>query len=540
MSLDELKQRLELAELKPHTLVLEGALQQLLDALSPAAAQFLGLAWGERIEAVDLLASEPLADGILDFYRRLDRDARLEVMGLLSFFPHEMTHRVDLLTTPFGVGFHGRACLEFIGLQNDFGELYERLRCSPEHEPLRDVERTSDAWSVNTGSDALKARARYFDSLRGAPRRFVQGGWGDDVPLQLFGWSLRKVMVHDEVASVELPDTPGLYLRPLTLLEGRAVAVSAQNLLIRLGADQFAASEVASYLDCFYGSRKERPDYVFLLDLYARLYGEPSFIPAIRERGPAWLHQALMVTVVTGWYALHAPPFRAHLGETAAFADASPVIRLIAVLRAVEQAAVRNAAPMASGVDFLEAIDRSELAARLGLRPVEDVLRFSLDYIRSVRNNNRLQNAHEALREHFDLVLGAQERQMAKRVEEGYISFLGMPDDGDFVFGLSRESDASILAGPNPNRAPEVDAWFCLRENLLFRYARPEGFWDELDDYLRTTTLMGACPQCQKPSMAHVAIPKSATVWSLSCPDGHVFEVNLTEAHGYPPGTEAS
>jgi hypothetical protein len=536
MSLNELKRRLELAELKPHTLVLEGDTQQLLDALSPEAAQFLGLAWGERVEGSDLLGSEPFLDGLIDFYARLEPSARLEVMGLLSFLPHEMTHRVDLLATPFGVGFHGRACLEFVGLQNDFGALFETLRRSPDNEPLRDVERTTDAWTVNTGPDALKARVRYFDSLRGAPRRFIREGWGGDTnPLSLLGWSLRKVIVHDEVASVELPDAPGLYLRPLTILEGRAVATAALSLFTRLGSNEFAASEVAAYLSCFYGSQEACPDYVFLLDMYARLWGESRFIPAIRERGPRWLAQALMLTVVTGWYALHAPPFRADLGETAAFADSSPVIRLITVMRAVEEAAVAGAAPMATGVEFLDAIDRGEMAGRLGLQPVHNVLRFSRDYIRAVRQNNLLQNTHEALREHFDLVLGAQERQMTRRIDDGYISFVGMSDNGDFLIGLSRESDDSIVAGPNPDHAPEVDTWFRLREMLLFRYARPEGFWDELEGYVTTTTLVGACPECRSPSMAHVAIPKQATAWPMSCPVGHAFVVNLADGSSSSP-----
>ncbi len=530
MSLHELRRRLELAELKPHTLSLQGDVQGLLNVASWGASGFLAELWGERVQGSDLLGSERWPEWAIESYEELDGDERLEVLGIVGFLAHEVTHRVDLLCTPFGVGFQGRACMEFIGLQNDFGEILGELKSSAENRPLRDVERTSDAMSVNVGPAALKARVRYFDALRGAPPRYVGAGWFDDTePLRLLGQSLEKVLVHEAVASVALPGSQGLYLRPLTILEGRAVAVAALNLFNRLGRGELAASEVAAYMRGFYGSREAFPDYVFLLDLYAGLWGSTSFPQAIEHRGPQWLGQALMITIVIGWYALHAPPYRKSLGEDAAFADSSPVIRLIVALREFEDA-VTSGAGFGTGAEFLDAIDTGDRAAGAGLQPVGDAVRFSAEYAQGIRHNNSKLNAHQPLREHFDLVLAAQERQLRARFANGYASQLGLPEWGDLRWGLNSASVDDVLFGPNPDRPPEVDAWFGLREMLLFRYARPPGFWDDLDDYLRVTTIFGRCPQCEEPSVAHEVIPTGTRAVSVECPEGHSFEVELDSA----------
>jgi hypothetical protein len=527
MSLLQIRAGLDAAGLRPHTLALGGELQDLVSLMSSEASAVFYLTWGGQVSSAELLANTRWEPAALGWYRDLPEDQRMEVLGLVGFHVHELVHRIDLLTSPFGVGFHGRACLEFVGLQNDCADILAAVAQSADYRPLSEYELRSDAHTVNAGPTALLARVRYFDFLRGASRRHLDSGWGGDVaPLQVLGRDLHKVMIHEQSLSIAIPDADGEYVRPLTILESRALSVTALNLFYRLGADDWAAGEIAAYVRTYYEPREAFPDYRFLLDLYAAAWGKDNLPDAIEANGSTWLEQALMLVMTIGWYALHAPPFNVEIGEAFAFVNSSPVVRLTAALRSLEDILMTGRS-YTSGVALLNEIDTSEQARGLGLEPVGDVLDFCSRYLIKVREVNAEKNSHPDLRRYFDYVLGLQQRQLERRMPWGYNSALANPAQGDVLSGFQSDDDLELLFyGPHAQVPASVTRWFALRENLLFRRARPLGFWKEVAGYLTTMSAVTSCPRCDELVIGHDTVASHAGAWTFACGCGHVFEIN--------------
>jgi len=147
---------------------------------------------------------------------------------------HELVHRIDLLTSPFGVGFHGRACLEFVGLQNDCATSWLQWR----NRPIIGRCLSTNYAATRTPSTQVQLLFWQGTVFRLSSRGVEASpglGWGGDVaPLQVLGRDLHKVMIHEQSLSIAIPDADGEYVRPLTILESRALSVTALNLFYRL------------------------------------------------------------------------------------------------------------------------------------------------------------------------------------------------------------------------------------------------------------------------------------------------------------------
>jgi hypothetical protein len=481
MSLPALKKALARADFKPHTLTLGSDLSDLGDYLSPMARTVFHMTWMHETRATvaEILSADPLPADAMRFYRSCSDDERMEVLGMAGFYVHEIVHKIDFLTTPFGAGFHGRACLEAIGFQTDGAALVDQLRACAEPGPLRNLPRVSSETFVDSGPAALQARILWFDALRGAPPRYVERGWGGtDTPLLLFNQEHPKLTAHQQLATVAVPGAPGVYLRPSTILESRAVAITALNLFGRLGADREAADQIAKYLRCFYDAGTVSADYRFLLDLYARLRGVEDVSAGIEANGPVWLQQALLMIIVVGWYSLHSPPLVSRQASTIP----NPVVRLIHAIRGIEDA-IRTQKPWSSGVALMNALDASERGVALELQPVATVIDDCVNYLDTVRSKNLVENSNPYLRAHFDYIFTVQLQQLGARVDSGYNSALGMPDTGSIIDGFAGEADMALLIEEYSPTA-EVVRWFQTRENLNFRYARPLGFWDGVEQMM--------------------------------------------------------
>ncbi|HEX6753838.1 MAG TPA: hypothetical protein VF093_09670 [Solirubrobacterales bacterium] len=473
MGLQQLKTALSTAEYAPHTLAL-GPELDLEPALSAPARDFIATVWPQGLG--DLLDAEPLSPEVMDFYRSLEPDDRMEVLAYAGFDNHELVHRLDFLTTPFGVAFHGRACLETIGLLLESAELVAELERTDAEMPLRDIPPLADQLVVSGGVETLYARVRWFDSVRGAAPKHVQPGWmGTPGSLPLAGRELDLVTIHELLPTVSIPDAGGAYLKPLTILETRAVAHTALFLLTRLGGDDAAAADIALFLETFYTPRDAFPDYRFLLDLFAELQGGENFVDLVEKRGVGGLVVALKVMSIVCWYALHAPPESRPEGQ----ANASPMLRLVIALNALV-AYLQQGNTTIDAVKFLDGVDVDQRDAGFGIRGSRETLGHSVLYLSKVRRHNREVNPHPALRDHFESVLSVQQSLLEARHELGYDFPTGMSENGSAIAGLSvDEIDPRLLFG-GEGPPESVRQWFRLREMLLFRYARPPGFWEEL------------------------------------------------------------
>lgn len=480
MSLERVRAALLRADFRPHTLALGADAQQLGGLLSVGARGVFYLAWGAMSQPTlsELLSAEPWHDDARSAYYALDEDERMETLGYAGFYVHELAHKIDFLTTPFGAGFYGRACLETLALQRREGLLVEQLR-HPSHPAFADLPRGAVDHRVREGPDALVARALWFDAQRGAASRHVKPGWeGRMEPFRILGRELPPVTVHDVVLSVGLEH--GRYVRPLTILESRALAITALHLLSRLGGDDRAADEIARYLSVFYEPPEAFPDYRFLLDLFANAFGVDDVKRAIARNGVDWLRHLLVLIMVAGWYALHAPPL---MPQDQSLINGSSIIRLLVALRKQEEALVARH-QYASGVALLDELDADDRMTDAGIRPCREVLAHCADYVRVVRAKNRAENLHAGLREHFDHIFGVLDTQLTRRVDRGYMSMLGMPDGGNVIAGFETEHDLDQLLLDRYRPRDDVVQWFRLRENLLFRHARPPGFWEEIESFL--------------------------------------------------------
>jgi len=475
MSLHRLKAELGAAEFAPHAQAFDPALD-LISVMPPAAAFFFASTWPQGPTGFDLMLAEPWDEDTMKDYRELGAEDRMAVLACVGFLNHELVHRVDLLATPFGVSFHGKACLETIGLLLEGAELIATLERQDPWRPLRDIPPVAEKLVVSDGMDTLNARVRWFDALRGAAARHVQPGWmSDPGVLSLAGVDLERVIVHELMPTVLVPGADGTYLRPLTVLESRAVALTGLLLLNRLGGDDYAAVEVARFLETFYAPREAFPDYRFLLDLFLRLWGRENLLDLAIERGAIGLTGLLKAVSVVGWYGLHATPE----ANSEAPLNASPMLRVvIAMQELIKYLGQGNT--LLEGVPFLDAVDRGDGADILGLTDSRETLDYSLHYVRGVRRHNQAANPNPHLLAHFDHVLALQEGQIERRRQHGYEFAAGLPEDGSVLRGLTApECDQDLFFDEEPPPEP-VRRWFALRENLLFREARPPEFWPEL------------------------------------------------------------
>jgi hypothetical protein len=476
MSLQSLKSALSTAEFAPHTLTLGSELG--FGALSPRARAFFITAFPAEIAKGELrlLSAEPWSADTLIRYRSLEPDERMEALAFTGFHNHELVHRIDFLTTPFGASFHGKACLESIGLLLEAAELIGTLENDEPERPLRDIPPLADGIMVSSGIETLNARIRWFDSLRGASPKHLEPGWmAAPASINLAYQKLELTMVHELLPTLAIPGVPGAYLRPLTILESRAVALTALLLLNRLGGDLAAANEVVLFLETFYTPRKAFPDYRFLLDLFVGLWGAGDFLSLVEEHGVDGLNAVLKGIAVLGWYALHASPE----ANPDAPANSSPMLRLMVALQDLH-ARLRDGNKRIEAVEFLESIDTGDYADQFGFAGSRETLAYSVLYVRKVRQHNYFTNPHAGLKAHFETVLSIQQQQLERRHEHGYDFPAGMPENGSAIAGLGTEEyDGRLLFGREEPSA-EVHDWFRLREMLLFRHARPPGFWEEL------------------------------------------------------------
>lgn len=158
-------------------------------------------------------------------------------------------------------------------------------------------------------------------------------------------------------------------------------------------------------------------------------------------------------------------------------------------------------------------------AAELELAPYAEVMRHMVIYVKAVRAENERRNRCPELKAHFDHVLRMQEVQLESRAEQGYSSQVGMPDDGDILSGLMSVPDGADLMPESYEPPAVVRDWFGARETLLFRYARPPGFWDSLDKFIGTAGTRFA-QDAFEPPVFHVKGPVPVIGLPQDLPDG--------------------
>lgn len=498
----------------PRTLNIELQGGELFGSLSRPARVFLFLALGLEGDgpiSVGQLYGKRWRDdaNTMQRFRKLPEDARIEVLGFVTLMLHEITHHLDFLSTPFGLNFHIKTIREYWSLQDfvpillenpeliperfvDFGSHWDRVRASPPEDSQvpwysrheRESEELKKAW------DSLRGQILTFEAWGDAsnvePLKWhIEKGWpGSTETLKLFGRELLPVTVHDFLATVTIPHDASWYLRPLTLLETRAVAHSMRWVVHLLGDE--GADALPGYFTKLYRRAGIPADYFFLFDLIASGWNFATFEELLQKAAPDLREHALSILSCACWYALQAPPPM----DQQSLLTSNPILRLLVVLMAYDDfLAGRNKRSFASFVELANTLDQSALPRQWGCRPIQDILRFCRQTVGTMMRLNESKTWNPDMRDHFRHMLELLRAQLVRR--DDYTSHVGMPDHGNPLFGLDEPEARELLEGYTP--AEEVVSWFNFRNNLLFKYMPRSKVIERMEQHFGMNELIIPC-----------------------------------------------
>jgi hypothetical protein len=476
MPLDAVRDLLESAAYLPASVRFQ--MPSLWPSLSAEARFFVWIATDKQSEGLvtfDEMYGRVWADDRMtsDAFDKLPDEAKAEVLALFTFEIHELTHHIDFLITPYGVNFHSKLMREY----NAFRRFVPPLLREGTVPDGRLIDYELRASSPGGPSDTFLSSWRQLHDISGtlealgdggmAPRKsYIAPGWGNDTkPIMMLGQSLQRLTVRNFLPTLGVPEEPGWYLRPSTIFETRALVHCLSWIFKLFGKDERARAPMQIYLDSFYPRESIAPDYRFVIDLIASGWGE-NFHDFVAKADILMVKQVLMIADLVCWYALQAPPPM----PGASAIRSSPPIRFIYALRFIARS-LKNKTFYPSAAEAMAAMDEMPEAEVFDLRPISESLRFCIEFIAFVREMNRRETESATFRGHFAHVQDVQERQISKRLDVGYATHIGMPEDGHPVFGLSREQDVVDLAFKSYVPDPQVPEWFSFRYDFMYRYS---------------------------------------------------------------------
>jgi hypothetical protein len=413
-------------------------------------------------------------------FRKLGESDKLSVLKFISAEIHEVTHHVDYLRTPFGASFHSRSIREHLALRRlaplllarpellDIRPLWKleetQLSNGDPYDPAVDV---ADPEFTKAWSD-MCSPAGTFEALgdggSATPHasQIVDGWEGDTQQVQVLGQEFRKVTVNKFFQTIALskptPSGPQWYLRPLAILECRAVAQS----LIWTGSLLGPDASPLLYYDRFYAGASR--DYTFLPDLFARAYSYPDFRGLLASGDYDSIGHVLRQMVAACWYALHAPPLMSK--DTLSFSN--PVIRLLVFLRPNEF--LQRPFPFASLYHYTVAVDKAKYATDcyFGSGPhytLADVFKKCREVFHHLIGFVVDAKLAPEVQQHFFRIIRIVYGQFCRYPT--YVDPIGMDLLGNPIKGSVWEQDRTLVFDVyEPD--PSVVAMFAFRKQLLF------------------------------------------------------------------------
>lgn len=486
MPLDEVREALQSAEYLPASVRFDLAEQQLWDRLSPQAKAFCWLATGKT--SPGLLTFQETYGRVwadnphtLDAFAHLAEDAKAEVLAFFTFLIHEYTHHFDFLITPFGANYHSKWFREYRAFQR-FAPLLLRQSSLPDG---RMIDYSPPAEANQEFREAFRKVHDTSATLEalgdgGMPPRtenMVQGWWGNNKPATILGQSLQRITVRGFLFTFGVPDEPYWYLRPSTLLETRSIVHCLSWIFRLFGNGTRAREPMCIYLAAFYARERIPPDYRFLLDLLASAW-ETDFHSFLRHEDMLVVRQFLMLLDAACWYALQAPP---PMPDSSAVRS-SPILRFVhAITFFVE--CYRDRRPFASAVDAMIAMDADSRAAAYELTDITKILGYCVGFVQHLQKLNSTEITDQEVRRHFQHVLGVQQRQLSSRLPKGYISFVGIPEEGNPLMGIRTQQEVDDLAPDAYAPCTRIRDWFAFRHGMLYRYQGSEEIRTSLTEF---------------------------------------------------------
>ncbi|BAY08699.1 hypothetical protein [Calothrix sp. NIES-2098] len=506
MSLQNMLARFDTVKFNPRTLQINFP-EDLMNGLSINARYFFEIAYGKRnLTVLDWTSGEWRDDQpSLDCFFQSDEDTRTEILTVLTLFIHEYTHKIDFLISPFGLHFYVNNLREYWILQEFFPQALDNSSTVDKIQFLakfheNSIRKGSIDEDLNKIWESLKPIIHTFyawgdvSSIRPLAK-FIAEGWSDSIkgiedPFGL-GIPMEPVTVLDFFHTFRISGTDKFsYLRPLTIFETKAVVNSLLFILYLLG--EKGNEECLHYYEKTYLNRKPplTYDYLFLLDLGARVYRVKDFHSLLKLRNFQMLRSTLLILSTACWYALQAPPF---LGASDP-RSSNPILRLwlslIFLTALVREEISVSFNSTAEALLYLDELPKSQSFYQ---KPIKEIIPNCCEVIDAMIKANQKYTWHPDVKSYFDHIFQIMYPHFAKR-DKNYISYMGMPDTGNPLFGCRSKEDWEVTY--DDYKIPQtVQDWFSIRQALFFiDMNKPkEEFIESLDKHFLAFLLTYPC-----------------------------------------------
>ena len=453
---------------------------------NPTFGTFLQIAYDKNeFSILDFTNSDWTKDKIAHtYYWGLPPTRRMELLACLTSFIHEISHKFDFLTNPFGLNFYAQTLREYHKFQKFFPQILDNERTVTKlrylisfeeelHEDDRDYNTLKKYWAN------LTQITQYFYSIGDAGTepvlgKFIKEGWGGKASeLNIFGdgTTVKLVTVLDSFQTFQPIEEPGLwYVRPATILEAKAVTNSLLFILNLFGED--GIDECRYYYETVCTDRSDKKklgkDYLFLLDFISKIYDFKDFSQVLRAKKFDLVKSILVTISSICWYALQAPP--AMIGDT--FGISNPVFRLLSVtafFRAYIKGRTKKRFESTSAL--MDYMDNFALKNQPVIKPINEIIPNCVKITDYMIELNEKETWNPSVRSHFDHIFKLMRPHFSNR-KLSYQSFTGMPESGNSLDGCKRDFEHEILT--TDYKCPkEAKEWFDIRSNFLFKLNRP-------------------------------------------------------------------
>jgi hypothetical protein len=534
--MSELLERLDElgARFAPHAYDFTLDLGPMLAASSPGARSFFAYANEEKGPAItlDRLYEPAWRDDptLLRRFSRLDLEEQVEVLTLYSVPIHENRHHVDFSMTTFGAEFYLLLASEYLTFQQLSPYLLQNQEVIPRG-PLRRLESHLDALGRTIPQEWQPRWAEFEGGLRSFEAGYDFRGVNpetnrartreSDGRVHVLGRHFVPVTVNDLVWSLAPVDRTGWYMRASTLHETRAVSASLLWILAALEGEPSLGGALTAYVACHYGP--DAPyDYRFTLDMAACWLGAATFEDLLEAEAWEALRSVLYLLSVAGWFALNGAVKRTPEGQ---LVRNNPFLRFVFALQELDLA-YRDGAKVPA-VELLRDFDRQQRAQGLGFLPVEQALVNALRELDAAANSTVPQIWHRGVRKHFAHVFDVVTRALRQRLDEGYMSALAAPADGNPIPWLGGPNEF-LIEQYEPDRW--VGEWFAFRNRSLFT---PAGIWtrDRLREQFGLVEL--AIP-CDCGAMISAPVPRWREHHAVHCHCGRIHRVSAGDVTHIP------
>jgi hypothetical protein len=475
--------------------------------------QFAFAAPNQRIECKKI---HKYANLMHFFYNELDDNERVRFLGFYTIDPHELTHHIDFMTTPFGTNFHCKALQEYLIFQQFASELLKNPKIINNRMRLLDFDSVVSAKSnkvsnkLNEKWKLLKKKILFSDAYFRIGKDIVSSSTYSkihnlskiDKYFRILGENHEIVIVNEFMITIKIPGDHNHYLRPITILETRALAHSLRWILDQLGNNELALMQLVNYLKTFYTHELISPDYDFVLGLFLNKIGKINLTnyAGLEKVNPKGISLFLYLISWFCWYALQAPPL---VDSRSSLAASSPVFRFLLALRyfldenldfcrrlLYEESDLTNVfSTITSFFSNLDLHFRNEIInnENVGLLPVDKCMNDSLKMVNYMQDLLLKSVMPAEIKKHFGDILRIQRYQLTKRIDNGYYYYfpIGLPPSGNPLYHF-RDVDANYVM-LTPDLRPVSNSilmWFKFREDFIFTKILPgQRIKDELQKY---------------------------------------------------------